>query len=132
VVEYLDLLKQTFTEFRQDKAPRLGAALAYYTIFSIGPVLLIAVAVAGLVFGQEAAQGELSKQLRGLLGPNAASALETMVKNAAKPKTGMFATIVGDVWLGAVFTAVLFVIGKFALGLYLGKAAYARSKRSDD
>src|SRR6266700_3947677 len=66
------LLKQAFTQFIAHKAPRLGAALAYYTIFSIAPLLLIAVAIAGMVFGREAAQGELLGQLRGVLGPNAA------------------------------------------------------------
>ena len=54
--KYAGLFKETFKEFSQDKVPRLGAALAYYTVFSVGPLLLIAVAMAGIVFGQEAAQ----------------------------------------------------------------------------
>ena len=53
---FLDLFKQTWKEFGDDKAQRLGAALAYYTVFSIAPLLLIAVAVAGLVFGHKAAR----------------------------------------------------------------------------
>lgn len=93
------LFKQTFIEFNEDKVPRLGAALAYYTIFSIAPLLLIAIAVAGLVFGREAAQGDIFGQLRGLLGANAAEMVQTMVANAAKPKTSTFATIVGIVTL---------------------------------
>ena len=51
------LLKNTFTDWQEDKAPRLGASLAYYTVFSLAPLLLIAIAIAGLAFGQEAVQG---------------------------------------------------------------------------
>jgi membrane protein len=234
--KYFDLFRQAFKEFGQDKAPRLGAALAYYTVFSIAPLLLIAVAIAGLVFGQEAAMGQVSGQLGRVMGSVTAKAIEEMIQNAAKPKTGTLATILGivtlllgasgvfgqlkdalntiwnveakrrsgawgfvrdrflsmamvfaigflllvtlvidaaisamgeyfaphipgdevvlqslqlvvsfglatllfamifrflpdirvewrDVWIGAVFTSILFVIGKFALGLYLGKSA---------
>ncbi len=237
--KYLDIFKQTFTEFGQDKAPRLGAALAYYTIFSLGPILLIAIAVAGMVWGQEAASGQVSAQLDKVFGSNAAEAVETMIAGAAKENKGVVATVIGvamllfgasgvfgqlkdalntiwnvepkksagimgfvkdrflsmamvlgvgflllvtlvfdamisamgdyitrtaggeavmhmiqlvvsfglvtvlfalifqylpdldiewkDVWLGAAFTSLLFVIGKFALGLYLGKAAVGSS-----
>ena len=237
---YLTLFKQTFSEFGSDKVPRLGAALAYYTIFSIAPLLLIAISVAGLVFGREAVQGQLFTQLRGVLGSSAAAAVQEMVKNASKPASGIIATVTGvitlilgasgvfgqlkdalntiwdvkpkktsgitgflkerflsmamvfgiaflllvsllidtvlstigkfaqsrlpggetlwqilqlafsfcvvtvlfamifrflpdlkiewrDVWLGAAFTSFLFVVGKFALGLYLGKAAVGSS-----
>ena len=99
VRKYLDLFKQTFKEFGEDKATRLGAALAYYTIFSIAPLILIAIAVAGLVFGQEAAHKEISGQLGGLLGQQGAKGLEEMIKNAGKPKTGTLATIIGAVTL---------------------------------
>lgn len=97
--KYFDLFKRTLKEFGDDKAPRLGAALAYYTIFSIAPLLLIAIAIAGFVFGQEAAHNEISAQLGGLLGPEAANILEEMIKSAAKPKTGAWATIIGLVTL---------------------------------
>jgi len=99
VRKYLDLFKQTFKEFGEDKATRLGAALAYYTIFSIAPLLLIAIAVAGFVFGQEAAHKEISGQLGGLLGSEGAKGIEEMIQNAAKPKTGTLATIIGIVTL---------------------------------
>jgi len=227
--KYFGLLKQTYTEFSEDKVPRLGAALAYYTIFSLAPLLLIAIAIAGLAFGQEAAQGKIFAQLRGILGETTAKGVQEMVENAAKPKTGTLATIAGivtlilgasgvfgqlkdalntiwdvkpkkksgilgfvkdrflsmamvfgigflllvalvidaaisavfpelqivqiiislgvvtvlfaaifrvlpdlkiewhDVWLGAAFTSVLFVIGKFALGLYLGRGTVGSS-----
>jgi len=94
-----DLFKQTWTEFSDDKAPRLGAALAYYTIFSIGPLLLIAVSIAGLVFGKDAAQGKIAGQLRGVFGANVATQLNTMILNADKAKSGTIAMIVGIVTL---------------------------------
>ncbi|HEX7154673.1 MAG TPA: YihY/virulence factor BrkB family protein [Thermoanaerobaculia bacterium] len=96
---YIDVAKQTFQEFGQDKAPRLGAALAYYTVFSIAPLLLIAISIAGIVFGEEAARGALSTQLSNVMGPSMAEAVEKMVAAANKPKTGVLATIIGVVTL---------------------------------
>lgn len=93
--KYVAVFKQTFAEFNRDKVPRLGAALAYYTIFSLAPLLLIVIAVAGLAFGHDAAEGKLFEQLRGVFGPTTASAMQEMVKNAAKPKSGTAATIIG-------------------------------------
>jgi membrane protein len=95
----LHILKQTFKEFGQDKVPRLGAALAYYTIFSIGPLLLIAVAMAGIFLGQEAAQGKVSEQLDIVFGSTTAKSVEQMIEAAAKPKAGTLATIIGIVTL---------------------------------
>jgi membrane protein len=225
VKKYFGILKQTVKEFSEDKVPRLGAALAYYTIFSIAPLLLISIAIAGLAFGEEAAQGKIFKQLDNVLGATTAKGVQDLVKAASKPKTGAIATIAGiftlilgasgvfgqlkdalntiwdvktkktkgiwgfvkdrflsaamvfgigflllvaliidaaisavipemqivqmlislavvtvlfaaifrilpdlkiqwhDVWLGAAFTSVLFVLGKFALGMYLGRSA---------
>jgi membrane protein len=97
--KYVALFKQTFQEFAQDKAPRLGAALAYYTIFSLAPLLLIAIALAGIFLGEEAAQGRITGELGKVMGPTTATAVEEMVKNAAKPKAGAVATIVGIIML---------------------------------
>jgi membrane protein len=97
--KYLGLFKQTISEFSGDKVPRLGAALAYYTIFSLAPLLLIAIAIAGVVFGHDAAQNKIFEQLRGVLGTTTAAAMQEMVKNAAKPKAGTIATILGVVTL---------------------------------
>ncbi|HYK03977.1 MAG TPA: YihY/virulence factor BrkB family protein [Thermoanaerobaculia bacterium] len=97
--KYITVFKQTFKEFGEDKAPRLGAALAYYTIFSIGPLLLIAVAMAGIFLGKEAAQGKISAELGNVLGSEMAKSLETMIEAAHKPKSGTIATIVGVVML---------------------------------
>ncbi len=97
--KYVKVLKETFKEFGEDKAQRLGAALAYYTIFSIGPLLLIAVAMAGLFFGQEAAQGKISAELGKVFGAQMAESLEQMIQAAAKPTSGTVATVIGIVTL---------------------------------
>jgi membrane protein len=230
VKRYLQLFKEAWAEFGKDKAQRLAAALSYYTLFSIAPLLLIAIAIAGLVFGKSQAQAQIVGQLRTLMGDAGAKAITEMLASAAKPKTGTFAIVIGtatllygaagvfgnlkdalntiwsvpekksggiltwikerflsfamvlgvgflllvslvidvalsalssalwqpiqllisfvvvtvlfamifrflpdvriewrDVWLGAAFTAFLFVLGKFALGLYLGKSAIGSS-----
>lgn len=89
------LIKDSVMSFIDDGALSRGAAIAYYTIFSLAPVLLIVVAIAGLVFGQEAAQGALFGQLRGLMGEQAAGVLQTMLANASNRSSGVWATIIG-------------------------------------
>jgi len=89
------LLKEAFAEFQRDKALRLGAALAYYTIFSIAPLLLIAIAIAGLIFGRSHAQAQIVDQLRALMGDAGAKAIAEMLAGASKPKTGAFALVIG-------------------------------------
>lgn len=96
---YLTVFRDAFREFHEDKAPRLGAALAYYTIFSIGPLLLIAVAMAGIFLGQEAARGQVSAELGKIFGSQMSKSLEEMIEAAAKPKSGMLATILGVITL---------------------------------
>jgi membrane protein len=225
-----DLFKKAWSEFSAHKAPRLAAALAYYTLFSIAPLLLIAIAIAGLVFGRSQAHAQIVAQLQTLVGPAGSKAIEGMLTSAAKPKTSALAIVIGfaallfgaagvfgelkdamntiwnvpekksggimimikkrflsfamvlgvgflllvslvidaalsvlsralwqpiqmllsfaviavlfamifrylpdvrvewrDVWFGAAFTSLLFVLGKFALGLYLGKSAIGSS-----
>jgi membrane protein len=85
----------------------MGAALAYYAIFSVGPLVLITTALAGLAFGEEAVRGEVSSQIRGLLGDTGASAVEVMLAGASKPHQGAFASIAGIVLL--VFTGLAVV-----------------------
>ena len=89
------LFKLSFQDWKEDKASRLSASLAYYTIFSLGPILLIAIAVAGMVWGEEAASGQVSAQLDKVFGENAAEAVETMIAGAAREKKGVFATVIG-------------------------------------
>ena len=98
--KYVTLFKQTITEFVEDKVPRLGAALAYYTIFSLAPLLLIVIAIAGLAFGHDAAQSRIFAQMKGALGPATADGIQQMVSNAGKSKSGgTIATIIGVITL---------------------------------
>src|SRR4051794_36952197 len=78
-----------------DRCARMGAALSYYTAFSLAPLLLIAVAVAGFVFGREAAMGRLFEQTRDMVGDQGAALIETMVAESSKPSSGIAATIAG-------------------------------------
>ena len=93
------MLKEAFKDWNEDNAPRLGAALSYYTIFSISPLLLISIAVAGLFFGQEAAQGGIVAQMRGLVGQGAAEAIQGMIASSREPVPGVMATLLGTVAL---------------------------------
>jgi membrane protein len=90
-----NLLKGTFKAWSEDKAARLGAALAYYTIFSIGPLLLVIVAIAGLVFGQQAAEGRIVGAIGSVVGEQGAQFLQSVIQNAAKPTTGIISTVIG-------------------------------------
>jgi len=98
-----ELLKATYLEWNKDKAPRMSAALAYYTIFSLAPLLIIAIAVAGLAFGMQSAQGEITKQIQGLIGPDGARAIQAMIQSAHKPGHGAIAGAIGvlALFLGA-------------------------------
>jgi len=97
--KYVDLFKQACREFVNDKAARLGAALAYYMIFSIAPLLLIAVAIAGIVLGREAVQGQVAQQLSDVFGETTAKALQEMIRNASRARTGVIATVLGAITL---------------------------------
>lgn len=90
-----EIIKETFAEWNADNAPRLGASLAFYTILSLAPLLVVAISIAGLVFGEEAARGQIVGQFRGLVGTEGAEAVQTMVQNANKPAAGIIATIIG-------------------------------------
>lgn len=81
--------------YSEDRVPRLAAALSYYTIFSLAPLLVIAVAVAGLGFGDEAARGNLSGQFKSLIGDEGASAIQTMIDNSKNAHSSILATIIG-------------------------------------
>ncbi|MEG4351525.1 YihY/virulence factor BrkB family protein [Microcoleus sp. LAD1_D5] len=91
----ISLLKQTFSEWQEDKAPTLAAALAYYTVFSLAPLLIIVIAIVGLVFGAEAAQGQIVAQLQSLIGKDGAQTVQELILKASEPKSGMIATLVG-------------------------------------
>lgn len=90
-----ELLKETYSDWSEDKASRLAAALAYYTIFSIAPLLIIIIAVTGLVFGREAAQGQIEAQIQGLIGDQGAELVQEMVEGASNESTGVIASLIG-------------------------------------
>ncbi len=90
----LELFKETFAEFSKDKASRLAAALSYYTIFSIAPLLTIAIAIAGAVFGEDAATGAIEAQLQGLIGEAGATVIQNAILNASKPQQGIIASLI--------------------------------------
>ena len=89
------------------KAATLGAAVAYYSVFSLGPLILIAIAVAGLVFGQEAVRGEVSGALKDLLGEPGAQAINGMLAAASRPREGVIASLVG---IGTLLFAAIGVV----------------------
>ena len=91
----LDLSKQALLSWKADYAPSMGAALAYYTVFSVAPLLLIVISVAGLVFGEEEARGEIFAQLSGMMGAQGALAVQGMLEAVNKPREGIIATVVG-------------------------------------
>ena len=93
------LIKATVNGYVEDNALSRGAAIAYYTVFSLAPVLVIIVAIAGLVFGEDAAQGALARQIQGLMGHDAAVAVQGMVSSAWRSKSGPLATVIGGVTL---------------------------------
>ncbi|GAA4020642.1 YihY/virulence factor BrkB family protein [Actimicrobium antarcticum] len=89
------LAKTTFTSWLDDYAPSMGAALAYYTVFSIAPLLLIVISLAGLVFGAEAVRGEIVGQLSGLMGRSGAQVIESLLQSASKPSESITGTLFG-------------------------------------
>ncbi|HWM86365.1 MAG TPA: YihY/virulence factor BrkB family protein [Kofleriaceae bacterium] len=90
-----DLVKQTFTEWSDDKASRLAAALAYYTIFSLAPLLVISIGIAGMVLGDDAVQGEIVTRLQGMIGLEGATFIQEMIAASRKPSQSVTATVIG-------------------------------------
>ena len=90
-----NLVKGAAKSWIDDYAPSMGAAISYYTVFSLAPLLLIVISVAGLVFGDEAVRGELFGQLQGLMGEDAAKAIQEMLAGVSEPSKGVMGTVVG-------------------------------------
>ncbi|MGE5681920.1 MAG: YihY/virulence factor BrkB family protein [Bacillota bacterium] len=108
--EIWSFIKQLFSEYSENKVPKLGASLAYYTIFSIAPLLIIAIAVAGFIFGKDAAQGQLSGQLKSLVGNEGAILIQTAIQNSSNVSSGIIATLVSILTLIIGATAVFIEI----------------------
>jgi membrane protein len=94
------ILKDAAADWSEDKATKLAAALAYYTVFSLAPLLIIVIAIAGFVFGEEAVRGQVVEQMRGLVGEEGGRAIEMMVENAGRNDgAGIVATAISVVLL---------------------------------
>jgi membrane protein len=105
-VSMWQVVKQTVADWSEDKAPRLGAALAYYAVFSLAPMLILALAVAGLFFERGEVEAQLNSQFEQLLGPEGAEAVETLVAGAQKPAEGFVAAVIGAIALAFGATGV--------------------------
>jgi membrane protein len=105
--DVISLARQSLKEWSEDKASRLAAALAYYTILSLAPLLVIVVGIAGLVFGEQAAQGQIVGQIEGLVGRQGAEMVQGLIENANRPSGGIMATTIG------VVTMLLGAMGVF-------------------
>jgi len=97
--QILKVLRCAVTEWLDHRASSKGAALAFYTLFSLAPILVLVIAVAGFFYGEEAAQGQLLAELRGLLGAQGADTVQAILAGAQNKETGRFATIVATVLL---------------------------------
>ena len=104
------LLTKTYQDWNCHQAPRLGAALAYYTTLSLAPLLLLLIALAGLIFGREAATGRLFAQIHEMVGPVGAKAISEIVQNASKPASGILASVIA-------FATLLFGASSVAMEL---------------
>ncbi len=89
------LLREAGAAWFADNAPRFGAALAFYTLFSLAPVLIVALSVTEFVFGERTAQREIVRQFQGLIGAQGATAIETIIQNTNQPALEVFATTLG-------------------------------------
>ncbi|TCJ14311.1 YihY/virulence factor BrkB family protein [Flaviaesturariibacter flavus] len=93
------LLKQSFKGFSEDKVPKLSASLAYYTIFSLAPMLVVIISVAGFVLGQEAVSGQLYHQIGGIVGPDSAKQIQEMIASASLSGKTTLSLIIGIITL---------------------------------
>lgn len=93
------MLKETVLSFINDEGLSRGAAIAFYTVTSIAPVLLIVIAIAGLAFGRDAAENAITEQLSGLMGQQTAEVLQTAVRSASNTSSGVIASIIGVITL---------------------------------
>lgn len=97
--DFIELLKNSAIAWQEDNAASMGAAVAFYTVFSIAPLLIIVIAVAGFVWGEDAVRGEIIRQLNGLVGRDGAAGVQELLKSADKPVQGITATLMSMVFL---------------------------------
>jgi membrane protein len=89
------LLQETCYEWYADRVPRLGAALAFYTLFSLAPLLVVVIAIAALGFGREIASTQLIQQIETFIGPEGARVIQSTIENTSRPRSGILATLIG-------------------------------------
>jgi membrane protein len=107
--QWTALFKRAFAAWADDYGPSMGAALSYYSVFSMAPLLLLVISIAGLAFGQDAARGELFSTIAGLMGPEAAKTLEEMLSAMSKPSRGITGTAIS---IGALVIGATTVFGE--------------------
>ncbi|MBV8705957.1 MAG: YihY/virulence factor BrkB family protein, partial [Acidobacteriaceae bacterium] len=90
----ISLATETYKKWSEHNAPRLGASVAFYSVLSFAPLLVLLTAVIALVFGQQSAQGALINEARQLIGDRGAETVQSLLKNAQKPSSGIFASLV--------------------------------------
>lgn len=93
------LLKQAFLKWDQDNVSWLAAALSYYTIFSLTPLIILVIAIAGFIFGEHAIQGQIERQMAQLIGERAASVVQEVIESASRRSSGIMATVIGSLVL---------------------------------
>jgi membrane protein len=89
------MFRQASIEWVDDNVPRLGASVAFYTLLSLAPVIVIAVALAAMVYGEKAAQGRLASEIQNMAGPEVARTIQDFIQGAYQPRTGVLATVLG-------------------------------------
>lgn len=107
---YWDLIKETYREWSNRNATQLGAALAFYTIFSLAPILIIAMAIGGMVFGKEAAQVHTLAKLQEVVGTDSAAVIKLMLESAYRPGSDVTATVIGVILILLGATSVLVML----------------------
>lgn len=112
--QIFDIAKQTFTEWNEDGAPMLAAALAYYTAFSIAPLLIVVLGIVGLVTDQQSVQAEITAQIETTIGQDAAGVVSDLIDNTAKPGQGIVSSLLG---LGALLLGALGVFNNLQTSL---------------
>src|SRR5947209_13314847 len=97
--EFGQLVRNTLTACNKDRVPRIGASLAFYSVLSLAPTIVLTLALAGAVFGRDAAEGQLAWQIQDVIGPQGARAIQTIIKGAHRPVTGVTAGVIAVISL---------------------------------
>jgi membrane protein len=121
------LLQETAFEWYADRVPRLGAALAFYTLFSLAPLLVVVIAIAALGFGPEIASTQLIQQIELFIGPEGARAIQATIENTSRPRSGIIATLIG---LATMLFGTTIVFSELQDGMHTILKVSPRSRRS--